>query len=407
MGVRITNAKRLEVGAGLGGVIRIGISSETDRLRTAAMWGKPGPEAVLAQLYPKNVSLFLDSMDVVRAGVEIEGFATLLREEGVKVIEVKEELAKVLSEPGLTKNKIMGQLLAKARTIEENFGAKGQSKAKIEEAIVNLLERDIEEHGEQGALALVKALCLNHQLPLSNIIYSRDQTNVVLDYRIVSYMAEPIRVPEVELYERVYGGVLGLNKTIQIPRGERFEGGDLYMHNNTVYIGVGARTSVGAALQIFKELSVHKGISFVLVYDNTIPKSFEEIQESMHLDTFSMPIGPKQMAVCEQEASRRRVSVVKVNAEGDTEIKPTRLSFMGYLEKVGYDLLVVTKEEQTTFGCNLLVLDKNSLFMPVDHAYGIIKMLRGKGKQVEFVPFNEVTNGFGATHCAVAQLLRA
>src|SRR3989338_1416280 len=92
---------------------------------------------------------------------------------------------------------------------------------------------------------------------------------VVLGRQILANFKYPIRQPEVDLYYRVYTS-LGINNPIAIPPGETFEGGDLYIHNGIVYIGVGARTSIGAALHIFSELKdelYNFGYKFHVVID--------------------------------------------------------------------------------------------------------------------------------------------
>lgn len=391
------------------------IQSETDRLHRAALWGRPSTEAVLAQLYPKDVSLFMGHMDVAKAGQETAAFADLLRQKGVDVMIVRDLLAQQLPVRDVTKDQVVYQLFDKAATITERYGLNGSSSVNVQEMIVHTLEQDIAQYGEQKGLALAMALSLDYGMPLGNIIYARDHTNVVLGQRVVASMAEPIRVPEVALYEMVYGNVFKYENSnpIIVPPGEKFEGGDLYAHRDgsgevTVYIGVGARTTLGAALHIVRKLSDHNHrVKFAIVKNGSSGTTFHEVQESMHIDTFSMPIGENQFVVCEEEASKRHVFLVEISSKGATKVKTTGKTFIEYLEGKEYDLTKVTKEEQTFFGCNILMLNEDTASIPVAPHANIVSQLRDKGKKIELVDLQAVTNGFGATHCLVAPFRRS
>ncbi len=384
----------------------VGISSETDRLTRVAIAGLPSVEQELTQLYHPNKSLFLDSMDVLKSRAELQAYAAELALNGVDVLVMKEELANILDGTGLTKDAILSGLLRKAEQISASTDSNGTLSPSIKEKLAHLLELDMQIYGTSGALALAKALSLDPQSPLGNIIYSRDQTNVVFGQRIVSNMAFQIRKPEVQLYEMFYFATVGLGNTITIPKREKFEGGDLYVHADTVFIGVGARTSLNGAMQIFSQLKAPAGTKFAIVMNGKLGGTFKEQQESMHLDTFSMPIGDKQIAVCEQEAQKRHVYMVEMGSDGSPKFIPTNKTFIQYLVDEGYKIVAISKAEQSSFGCNILMLDSNTAFMPISPDAAITKALTDMGKTVIRVPMEATTNGFGATHCAVAQLKR-
>lgn len=389
--------------------VEMGVYSETDRLKMAAIWGKPSVESAMAQLYPANISLFLGSMNVPKAGEQIEALTALVRSHGVKVTVVKDELTRLLPEERSTKDKVFRELRRKMADAQWDFGT-WKIGRRIEDMVVELMERDIREYGEGKALAMIKALCLDPAVPMGNILYARDQANVVLEKRIVSNMAYDIRKPEVDIYERVYGGVLGLTETINVPKGERFEAADLYVHDNTVYIRVGPRTTFGAALHIFSELNKsYKGMTFALLEDSTLHlRSFKEKQELMHLDMFSMPVGRHEIAVCEEEATRSNVSIVKIDKNGKITVAFTGQTFIEYLNHNRYHTLTISKEEQTNFGCNILMIDHNIAIVPKNHNPNpsVVAQLQAGGKTVSALDFGEVTNGFGGTHCSLMQIRR-
>lgn len=383
---------------------KIGIYSETHKLKTVAIWGELGAEASLAQLYPPDKSLFFGDMDVVKAGEEAKSFSRVLKNKGVTVYKVRDELAKILPDTKLKKNEVVNALLSKAKQIQVESGI---SKPQISNEITELLERDIENYGQDKALMLNKVLSLDPEMPMGNLIYARDQMNVLLGTRFQSTMAQPIRKPEVSIYEAVYQKALGLPKPLMMPPGETFEGGDAYVHDAIVYVGVGSRTTMGAAKHIYSSLKTDLkdlDFQFAVVEDPMANKrTFKEQMDFMHLDTFSMPDGPNQITACEGEAARRRVLLA--SRKGDKLID-TGLSFLGFLKKTGQDVIPVPSEEQQFFGCNYLNLDKQTAVVPLESNKLTNGKLKQVGKIVEFVNLQESTKGYGGAHCMTGQLLR-
>lgn len=382
----------------------IGIYNELARLRAVAVWGQLGTEASLAQLYPPTVSLFHDEMDVLKARNESVRFANLLRDKGVVVYQVRDELAKLLPDVMMHKSSVLDALIAKAVEIQNRTG---KSKHLIDDEIVELVEQDIELYGQDKALMLNRVLSLDSKFPMGNLIYARDQMNVLLGTRFASTMAKPIRKPEVDLYEKVYQQGLGLPAPVTIPQGETFEGGDAYIHDGIVYVGVGARTTLGAAIHIYKTLAgqlSQTGLEFVIVQDLGVEKrSFKEQMDFMHLDTFSMPVAPGKIMLCEEEGSRRKT--LSVDTSTGTLID-TGLSFLRFLEEQGQEVMSVPLEEQRFFGCNFLNLDACTAFVPLESNTRTNGQLEEAGKDVELVDLLESTKGYGGPHCMTGQLLR-
>lgn len=436
----------------------IGIYNETDRLKSVTVWGPVGAEAVLAQLYPKDQSCFYEDMNVPGAREEAIKFADTLREKDVIVTSVRDTFAGMLTLPQqpLQKEAIVQSMIARAHDLKTKYpqvtqerGAERMFKSDFKEAdsrldgltqeqreeialqvpnlerevddtIRQLVEADIQrykdlygEEGEQRALALNKRLCLGETMPLGDAIYARDQMNVLLGKRVVSKMKYPIRQPEVALFESVYDKLLGSDSPkIEIPEGETFEGGDAYVHNGIVYVGVGYRTSLKAAEAIYEGLRPEleaRGLQFAIVQDenpNDRPNNVR--MDFMHLDTFSGPIGDKEIAVCEEEAQYRKVKYLRTHsATGATFIEDTGDNFLQHLQKREDKVVIIPREEQQEFGCNFLALDENILLLPLDSNKETIRKLREAGKTLIFLGLQESTRGYGASHCMTGQLLRA
>ncbi len=394
-----------------------GIFDESHLLKSAVVWGPVGAEAVLAQLFPEEKSLFFKEFDVPAARQEGINYQETLRSWGVEVISARDHLAKILGrvnlEVTLDKRKVESELLSQSRAIRMVFGGPNRG---LGGTIVHLLEEDIKLYGERDALALNHILCRTERLPLGNLLYARDQMNVLLGQRVVSSMAKEIRKPEVLLYEQVYNAHLVDHEPIKIPSGETFEGGDAYIHQGHVWVGVGTRTTMGAALKIYEGLKGdlrRHDLKFAVVRDeDAFNRPFSEQQAFMHLDTFSNPTGKKDIAVCLEEATRRKILLVGSIGES-TVIKDTRLSFIDYLEhEVKEDnIVVISKGEQQDFGCNFLLLGeyddgRTVILVPLQSNTDTNNQLRRLGKEVVLTDLYQSTRGYGAAHCMTGQLLR-
>jgi arginine deiminase len=391
--------------------IELGIYNETDRLTHATIWGPLGTEAFLAQFYPLDQSLFLDDMNVVDARKEAEGFSDYLQGKGVTIVHARDVLAGMLPPIKMSSNDIYRQLVSRSEALSQQFtdtqfiGNIHANKIDTRSIIKELLEADIARYGEDQAIALNHALCLSVDMPMGNAIYARDQMNVLLDKRVSSAMKKPIRKPEVAMYEMMYSKILKDKSPIILPEGETFEGGDAYIFDNTVYVGVGVRTSLGAATHIFDTLEpqlTERDMRFAVVTDIRP----EDQMESIHLDTYSSPVGKKEILVCEEEASFRTVSILKKDKSGNIITENTGLNYVDFLNSENNQVGNVPTVEQRAFGCNFLALDDNTVVLPIEDNSTTFNLLQSLGKTVDVVDLFQSTRGYGAAHCMTGQLRR-
>ncbi len=407
-------AKILRVG-------EIGVHDEASKLVSAALTGLPSVEQELLQLLRTEDSLFLGHMDVMAARHEISAFYKTLESHGVSVIMMKEALANILMNSGqgaLSMSDTMSALSQKAKTLTSlNLEVPSPDLGLVLGKAETLIQMDAElygggKKGMQKALLLVKALCIDPKLPHGNLLYARDQSSVVLGHRVVSAMMYPARQSEVPIFESIYHNILPMHPVISIPEGETFEGGSLYVNGNKMFIDVGPRTSMGAAKWIISTLASsgkYPGMEYVIVKEEGKPPTFEQEQESMHLDMFSMPIGlgdKKQMVLCPSESDRRHVYLASADESGIMRIHRTGKTFTEYLSGEGYDLIRVTKEEQRAFACNILALDGTTVVSALPFEAPISEALRDRGKNVINLDFSATTEGTGGPHCLTMQLLR-
>lgn len=409
----------------------VGINDENDRLTRAAVWGPVGAEAVLAQIYPSGISLFYDQMNVQVARLEAENFAEVLTSHGVRIHTMRDVLAQevipehmVEGAKGITRDNLADELLDKAAmTYRRFYYSDGKSRLDGQYPaggtkrlhdytgpIIELIDQDIERYGLERAIALNEYLSVDPHLPMGNAMFARDQMNVLLGTRFISSMARPIRQPEVPMYEALYRH-LGFPPGTELPHGETFEGGDAYVHNGIVYVGVGTRTTRGAAHFIFSSLKPQLdelGFKFAIIEDVAIAqKSPDELQQFMHLDTFSNPTGTTEMVVCDLEAKNRRVKTVSMDNSGRI-IENDEGTFIDFLDERN-DVTHVAPSAQAEFACNFLAIDRNTVLVAdtgSSESKEVAAQIEGTGRTVVPIPLYESTRGFGATHCMTGQLRR-
>lgn len=389
---------------------KIGVYDELDPLRRVVVWGPPATEAALAKLYPEKKSLFYDDMDIMKAREEMPTYIEELQRHGVRVIVAKDLVASIAEPVRLTRGQTLDLLLARGQEVVDKYGPKSRAKwpgvqAEIEQAL------DSEEalYGPETAYSMAIDLGLKTKMPLGNILYARDQMNVLLSTRVVSSMKYQIRREEIPIYETVYQVLMGLDKGVRIPESETFEGGDAYVVDGTVYVGQGIRTSPGAADLIYEALAPElksRGFRFASVIDpEAANKNWKKGQDTMHIDTWSFFFGDKQVLVLLSEAENRRVIIRDPNIN---EGEPVDVgNFLDYLREEGYKIHAASTKDQKKFGCNNIAIDRNTVILPRKDNQGVTETLESEGQNVIELDLHEITKGYGAAHCITGTLLRS
>ena len=94
-----------------------GIYDESDTLKSAVTWGPVGIEAVLAQFYPPEISLFLEEMDVIKAREEALSYSKLLNKQGIKTFFARDIIADTLTPVNVDFDMVLSILIQKAAII--------------------------------------------------------------------------------------------------------------------------------------------------------------------------------------------------------------------------------------------------------------------------------------------------
>lgn len=180
-------------------------------------------------------------MSVPVARKEAIQFANLLRSHGVQSIFVRDQIAATLPDTQVGVSRVGDFIRQTAERIHNEHRTVTNSRYfDLMAQLDDLIDADAERYGEEKALALNKRLCIDPIMPLGNLMYARDQMNIVLDTRVSARMRKPIRVGEVPLFDKVYQDILGPHKNIVIPYWNSLEGGDIYIFTTRWFMWVWA-----------------------------------------------------------------------------------------------------------------------------------------------------------------------
>lgn len=393
----------------------LGVFEETAPLKKVIMWGEPGSEAVLGQLLPMEISCFQEPFDIIKAREEFKFSRQLLESKGIDVILVKDLLARMIEDTDYVVNKdlskITSELAKKGNKYRDQYQEvvskdKDVNLSNWPEWLTLSLRADAEEYGEKTAVALNEVLSNRDGLPLSNVLYARDQSNLLKKTFVFSSMRHEIRQPEVKLYRDAleHAGIIangGLD-VVCVGGSGRFEGGDGIVYRGDVYIGVGGRTNLEGIMQVAPSILNQGGRLFVPIdHERDSGKLCE--MGAMHLDTYWMPCGENEVVVCEDEASRRELLEVTFSS-GSLKTKNIGW-FIDHMEKTGMEIAPLTKEEQDHFAPNFLNLGNHKAILSLKEN-SLPKELGERGMTVYSADLKQITKGYGGLHCMTAAIKR-
>lgn len=388
------------------------VNEETSKLKKVLMWGAPGSETVLGQLLPSTISCFETQFDVLGARSEFETAKSILTSQGVEVIQVKDLMAKMIDEQSLKPEEnfenLRKNIEARALVYSEKY--KGQGISDVEEVLGwldEVLEADVEKYGPETAILMNEVLSLKSELPLSNVLYARDQSNLLGKTFIWSSMLHEIRQPEVHLFKTVlnHSGILdskGLEQ-VQITGNGRFEGGDGIANAGIFYIGAGGRSNKNGILQASESI-ISKGGRVMVVFDEKRDGGANEM-DAMHLDTFWMPVGINQVVACKDEINRRKVFEIAGNPLTGLRLED-RGSFADHLNERNVELIPLTKEEQLAYAPNFLNLGNKIIVLSLADGNNLTGELEKRGFTVFNANLKNITKGYGGLHCMTAAIKR-
>ena len=398
----------------------MGVFEETAPLQKVIMWGQPGPEAIIAQILPKDISCFNEDFSVLGARSEFEIASGMIQDQGIEIIQVKDLFIKMINDQGLKpEHSLTGlkdALVQKALAYSVKYP---EGCTKEIEDIGEVVDEDIQKYKDKNAVIVMnEMLCLSHEfeLPLANVIYARDQSNVAGRVWIWSSMRHEIRQPEVSLYQRVleHSGIAStenFDQIVKVTGGGRFEGGDGIVNDGTYYVGLGGRTNWEGIKQVAPAV-LSQGLRLVVFRDRDRAKGGNEM-DAMHLDTIWMPADVNTIVACDVQMARRTAFEI---TEKSGKLNVQALGSMpNFMTQRGARIISLSSEEQRAFAPNFLNLGNNTIILSiideasVDRSAGE-KTIEGKlldeGKVVLNADLQAITKGYGGLHCMTASIRR-
>jgi N-dimethylarginine dimethylaminohydrolase len=208
-------------------------------------------------------------------------------------------------------------------------------------------------------------------------MFPRDPLLVVGDKIVISRMKEPSRQGEFGAIQTLLKGVKPC-QLIGTPSDTFLEGGDVIVHDNTLFVGAGgARTSLNAADFLREHFPEMK----VVVFELAAPDGEEDV---LHLDCCLNFIGRNEVLM--YPGGFRDAYHVRAQLES-------------------YDIITVSNEEQLNFATNVLSLSPSEV-VSRPSTQELNEELRRRGYIVHEIDFGTVELFGGSFRCATHPLLR-
>ncbi|TWT31336.1 Arginine deiminase [Thalassoglobus neptunius] len=394
-----------------------GSNAEWDRAEWALVH-TPGEELFYGVLHPE-AALFERPFSSTLASQEHERFVRQLREQGISVVQLREAvLAGTVDQNG---REIPGPALDELRRFAFRFVTL-ESEPPVSESQQDELEKSYfaESFQHLHPDELWSTIVLNPKItlrstgdlntgvvadyavrPVMNLYFMRDQVITTRRGVVVGKMNSEQRHIETDIV-RFALGRMGIKPIGVIEEPGRLEGGDFLPAGDRVFIGEGLRTNAAAILQLL--VADAFGTDEVVVV-----KDPWQQQEQMHLDTYFNLVADDLALLAENRLGESKhvptVDVFKKDGDG-YELQSSGMKFPDYLKSIGIRVIPVKQQDQLNYGCNVLTLKSNEIFVVDGVSDEFLAKLRDADVTVNVVDFSNLTGGYGACHCTVQVLSR-
>jgi len=283
-------------------------------------------------------------------------------------------------------------------------------------------------------------------VPLANLYFMRDQQAVSDLGVIVGRMSKPQRRLEPTITSTVLE-MAGAKIACRVKAPGTFEGGDFIPAGEFAMLGTGDRTNRSGVEQILKH-----GVGFeevAVVHQAAhplIPGEQRDPMINMHLDTYLNVPGEGLAVGCVPLLKRAKVEVYRRRSGGGYRRESVSTNINDYLTGRGFTIVPITTLEQMSYASNFLcVKDHSILAVEVDRVVGKVlanlegeassdpyrygallaeakknyaelkenghffpnkKELTDLGVEVNPLPLQEITGGYGGAHCMTCALSR-
>ena len=388
----------------------------TEMVYPQAEWSKagdilmhtPGQELFNGVIHPA-AGLFEEYFDVDQAASEHKGYISMLEANGIRVHTV----TGILNEVGIDSLRTLASQLL-TYDISSIPDEDATQTEEYRQHVLSLMSRNdlIRCILLQPTVKLFKSdnntgyEAQYLQNPLMNLYFTRDQSITTPRGHIICRMNSKQRAPETEIISLCYQH-LGLKPILRITGDGRLEGGDYIPAGNISLIGCGMRTNDEGIRQMM-EADAFGHDTIVVVRDHKL------WQMQMHLDTHFNIIDKD---LCTMVSSR-------LNAQpGDPEFntcdiwarKPGTkeytlwkqdLPFVEYIRNRGFSIIPIDIDDELHYANNFLTIAPRHIMAVGGQSEELQQRFRDAGVTVEWVPLENLIDGYGAAHCMTQVLQR-
>ncbi len=368
----------------------------------------PGQELFNGVIHP-SAGLFEEYFDVDQAAEEHRGYMSMLRENGIRVHTV----IGILNEVGIDSLRDLAEKVLiydissipdEDATETENYRQHVLSKMSRNDLIRCILLQPTVKLSKTDNNTGYEALYL--QNPLMNLYFTRDQSITTPRGHVICNMNSHQRAPETEIINLCYEH-LGLKPILRITGDGRLEGGDYIPAGTISMIGCGMRTNDEGIRQLM-DADAFGHDTVVVVRDHKL------WQMQMHLDTHFNIIDKD---LCTMVSSR-------LNAQpGDPEYNTCDIwarqpgttkytlwkqnqPFVEYMRGRGFQIIPIDFDDEMHYANNFLTIAPRHIMAVGGQSEELQQRFRDAGVNVEWIPLENLIDGYGAAHCMTQVLQR-
>lgn len=368
----------------------------------------PGIELFDGVIHP-TAGLFEHYFDVDKAAQEHQAYMRQLEANGIQVITLQQVLAAM---PLDTLRQLAGQALVYDTDglLDTDTAANGETyrqqtlQVMSREDLIRILFLQPIVHMTSVDNNTGVEATYEHQ-PLMNLYFMRDQSITTPRGHIICRMNSLQRRCETAILRAVYRQ-LGTPAVLEITGEGRLEGGDYIPAGTVAFIGCGMRTNRQAIRQMF-DADAFGHDTVVVVCDH----KFWQMQ--MHLDTHFNIIDSDLCTMVASRLNARRgepnyVTVdvyARAKGEKDYHLLAENVGFVDFMQQRGFTIIPIEAEDELHYANNFLTIAPRHIMAVAGQSQALQQAFKDNGVTVEWIPLDELINGYGAAHC-MTQVLR-
>ncbi len=370
----------------------------------------PGQELFYGVIHP-SAGLFEGYFDVDKAAEEHKYYMQVLKENGAEVYTVYDILMKTPREElqKLAEKVLVYKVDAQYAEAQEAYRQETLGKMSAADLVRIILLQPTVNLRKTGFNTGFEASYTTN--PLMNLYFCRDQSISTPKGQIICRMNSSQRFPETNIIEACYKS-LGTDIVYRIKGEDSYlEGGDYIPFGTIGLIGSGLRTTQGAIDELLANDVVGHD-TLVVVRD-----AWKD-QYQMHLDTYFNVIDKDLCTLCfnrydaASEGDNNFLTISMYAREpGTTAYHQVEAyeghSFIDFMQKRGVKFIRVAKKDADHYGNNFLCIKGRHIACVAGQSEEYQKALADNGVTVEWIPLDQLTQGYGAAHCMTQVMKRS